>query len=118
MPNRIAIIVAGLGLAISNASSQDPPYPRLPERPIKALSPEQVAAYRAGDGMGQALAAELNGYPGPRHVLELVDSLALSADRRAAVQAVFDRMHARAVEFGAAIIAAEAGLDSAFAEPP
>ena len=34
--------------------------------------------------MGLALAAELNGYPGPSHVLELADKLELSAEQRAA----------------------------------
>jgi hypothetical protein len=34
-------------------------------RPIKALSDQQVSDLRAGRGMGLALAAELNGYPGP-----------------------------------------------------
>ena len=51
-------------------------------RPIKALSDDQVADLKNGRGMGLALAAELNGYPGPAHVLELADKLALSADQR------------------------------------
>ena len=34
-------------------------------------------------GMGLALAAELNGYPGPAHVIELAKSLGLSEPQRA-----------------------------------
>jgi hypothetical protein len=94
--------------------AQPSPYADRASLAIRALTPEQIAGYRAGDGMGQALVAELNGYPGPRHVLELADSLALPADRRAAVQAIFDRMHDEAVRLGEAVIAVEAGLDSAF----
>jgi hypothetical protein len=33
--------------------------------------------------MGLALAAELNGYPGPAHVIELAKSLGLSEPQRA-----------------------------------
>lgn len=40
-------------------------------RPVKALSDQQLADLRAGRGMGMALPGELNGYPGPVHVLEL-----------------------------------------------
>lgn len=96
-------------------SAQQSPYAGRESLAIKALTPEEIRAYLAGEGMGLALAAELNGYPGPRHVLELADSLGLPADRRARVQAVFDAMRAEAVRLGEAIVAAEAGLDSAFA---
>jgi Spy/CpxP family protein refolding chaperone len=65
--------------------------------------------------MGLALAAELNDLPGPRHVLDLADSLALSAAQRATVQATFDAMLSRARELGTAIVAAERELDAAFA---
>ena len=47
------------------------PYGGFAERPMKALSAEQIADLRAGRGMGLALAAELNGFPGPVHALEL-----------------------------------------------
>jgi hypothetical protein len=43
------------------------------------LSDEQIADLRAGRGMALALTAELNGYPGPLHVLDLADQLALTA---------------------------------------
>ena len=53
--------------------------------------------------MGLALAAELNGYPGPMHLLELADQLALTADQREAIQ------------LGENLIAQEAALDRLFA---
>jgi len=112
---RVVLILAGsLGMA-STALAQPSPYVDRTSHGIKALTPEQIAGYRAGEGMGQALAAELNGYPGPRHVLELGDSLGLSTERRAAIQTIFDRMHAEAGRLGETVIQAEAGLDSAFA---
>jgi len=45
------------------------PYAGMQMRSIKALSDQQIADLAAGRGMGLALAAELNGYPGPSHVL-------------------------------------------------
>ena len=64
------------------------PYAGMPTRAIKALSDQQIADLRAGRCMGMALPAELNGYPGPAHVLELADKLELTPDQRASVQAL------------------------------
>lgn len=102
-------------LLTASISAQSSPYAGLEEREIKALSDSQIASYLAGDGMGLALAAELNGLPGPKHVLELADSLSLTKEQRTRVRGVFDSMRERAVELGRDIIAAERALDSAFA---
>jgi Spy/CpxP family protein refolding chaperone len=99
----------------SPATAQQSPYVSRESLAVKALTPDEIQAYLAGEGMGLALPAELNGYPGPRHVLELADSLGLTADRRARVQEIFDEMHANAVRLGKAIVAAESSLDSTFA---
>ena len=50
------------------------PYAGQQTRAIKALSPEDLAGLLNGEGRGMAKAAELNGYPGPVHVLELAGS--------------------------------------------
>lgn len=92
------------------------PYAGIENRPVKALSEEQVADLRAGRGMGLALPAELNGYPGPMHVLELADSLALTPEQRARVQELFDAMKAQAVGLGERLIAQETELERLFAE--
>lgn len=84
-------------------------------RAIKALSAEAVQALRGGDGMGLALAAELNGVPGPRHVLELAQALELTPRQRAEVEAVQGAMQEEARRLGAAILAAEEHLDRMFA---
>jgi Spy/CpxP family protein refolding chaperone len=91
------------------------PYAGLEVRPIKALSEQQIADLRAGRGMGLALAAELNGYPGPMHVLEMADALDLSSQQRAKMQELFAAMKAEAVPLGGQLIAQEAELDKAFA---
>ena len=90
-------------------------YAAIQGREIKALDSATVANYLSGAGMGFALSAELNGYPGPRHVLELADQLTLSAEQRAAVQQVFDAMQKNAMEVGEQIVALERELDRRFA---
>ena len=92
------------------------PYAGLEQRAVKALSEQQVADLRAGRGMGLALAAELNGYPGPLHVLELADQLELSGELRTRMRELFDAMKTEAVPMGETLIAQEAALDRAFAE--
>ena len=108
----VALIVGGAVFAQHQHGS---PYAGLQQRSIKSLSEEQMADLRAGRGMGLALAAELNGYPGPAHVLELADKLDLTTDQRAKVQALFDSMKAEAVPLGSRLIDQEAALDKQFA---
>ncbi len=79
------------------------------------LSPETLDAYRNGNGMGMAMPAEMNGYPGPRHVLDLGEQLGLSAQQRAGIQAIFEAMHSEAVRLGGEIIEREETLDRGFA---
>jgi Spy/CpxP family protein refolding chaperone len=110
----IAIVLAlAPGLALAQAQGS---YADLETRTIKALSDQQIADLRAGRGMGLALAAELNGYPGPMHVLELADSLRLSEQQRGRVQDLFATMKAEAVPLGETLIAQEAELDRRFSD--
>jgi hypothetical protein len=111
---RIQVVVAAFTLAASTVFAQSP-YSGLQTRSIKALSEEQVADLTAGRGMGLALAAELNGYPGPSHVLELADKLDLSSEQRARVQKLFDSMKQEALPLGSKLIEQETELDQQFA---
>jgi Spy/CpxP family protein refolding chaperone len=106
---------AGILILSSVAGFAQTPYAGMQTRPIKALSEPQVADLQAGRGMGLALAAELNGYPGPSHVLELADKLGLSADQREATQQLFNAMKQEALPIGAKLISQEAELDRQFA---
>jgi hypothetical protein len=102
-------------LMIPAAWSQHQPYGGMQTRAIKALSEEQIADLRAGRGMGLALAAELNGYPGPVHVLELAEPLGLNDEQRDRLHQLFEGMKDEATLLGGRLIAAEARLDHAFA---
>lgn len=109
----VALVVA----ALAAGTSADPqPYAGLERREIKALSPTQIEDYRAGRGMSLALAAELNGYPGPRHVLDLAEPLGLTPEQQSRAQALFDGMQQEAAALGDLIVAREAELDARFAD--
>jgi Spy/CpxP family protein refolding chaperone len=105
-----------LALSTTSFAQHAQPYAGLQERPVKALSEREVADLRAGRGMGLALAAELNGYPGPLHVLEHADALRLTPEQRGRTQALFEAMKADAVPLGHTLIEQEAALDRAFAD--
>lgn len=107
------VALALLGAAASHANAPSP-YAGQEGRDIKALSASEVDDLLAGKGMGYAKAAELNGYPGPAHVLELAQKLGLSAEQRSATQAIFQRMDASARKTGAELVAAERELDTLF----
>jgi Spy/CpxP family protein refolding chaperone len=108
------IVCFALMSTVADAQTSQP-YAGLQTRPIKALSEQQIADLRTGRGMSLALAAELNGYPGPRHVLELADQLSLTPQQRQDVKQLFDAMTADAVALGETLIAQETDLDSQFA---
>ena len=86
-----ALAIALVGVAPAAWPQTHQPYAGLQARPVKALSDQQIADLKAGRGMGLALAAELNGYPGPMHVLELATPLGLSDDQRAKVAGIVRR---------------------------
>lgn len=118
--SRRALAIA-LGVLLATAApaiAQEPvsPYAGEEGREIKALSSEQIADLEAGKGMGYAMAAELNHYPGPRHVLDMADQLGLSTELIDRVQAIYDAMEADAVALGGQLIEAERELDRAFAD--
>ena len=100
---------------LATATLAGSPYAGQVNAPIKALTAEEQAALLDGQGAGFAKAAELNGYPGPKHVLELSAQLGLSEPQRQATQALFDRMRAGARAEGAALVEAERVLDGLYA---
>jgi Spy/CpxP family protein refolding chaperone len=79
-----------------------------------SLSEQQVAQLLAGEGMGYARPAELNHYPGPRHVIELRNELSLTDAQRRQVEAAYNTMLASAKALGAQIVEAERALDASF----
>ncbi|MGH6912456.1 MAG: hypothetical protein ACREH3_01975 [Geminicoccales bacterium] len=115
----LAILGASIGATLGltdggSAAASDAPYAGWQARPVKGLSQGQVDDLLSGRGMGLALPAELNGYPGPRHVLDLAARLELSPEQRGRTKALFEEMRARAVVLGERIVAGEQALDRLF----
>ena len=90
------------------------PYAGFQEREIKSFSEPDLEELRRGGGWGLALAAELNGVPGPAHLLELRDELGLTPDQVTSIEAVFAEMQLEARDAGERLIAAEAEIEAAF----
>jgi Spy/CpxP family protein refolding chaperone len=99
IPTRLVIALVG-ALAFPAAAQQ--------------LSPEEVAQYLSGAGMGYAKAAELNHFPGPMHVLELADKLQLTAEQRTQTERLMQAHKAEARALGEKIVAAEEALAQLF----
>lgn len=93
------------------------PYAGLETREIKSLSEQDIQEIRRGGGWGLALPAELNGRPGPAHLLELKVELGLSAEQVSAITEIYEAMRVDAMAAGARFIAAEAALSNAFDDP-
>lgn len=111
---RIFVLGVCLMIAHSALAADRSPYAGQQHRPIKSLSEQEIRSLKAGEGMGFALPAELNGYPGPRHVLELAAELRLTPGQLAETQALYDAMHSEAVALGETLIELEKDLDDAF----
>ena len=111
---RLLIATAITVLLASSAMAQQP-YAGLQDRSIKTLSDKEIADLNAGRGMGLALAAELNGYPGPIHAIELASQLHLSPEQVTKLKALFEAMKAETIPLGASLISQERDLNNDFA---
>jgi Spy/CpxP family protein refolding chaperone len=97
----------------TGAATQQP-YAGLQNRPLKALPPERVDALLAGRGAEYALAAELNHYPGPLHVLQLGAQLELTPQQEQRAQELYAAVQQGAQPLGRQLVELETQLDTAF----
>jgi hypothetical protein len=111
--NKIALLFLCATPCLSVATDQSP-YAGEELRSIKSLSEQEIESLQVGNGMGFAKLAELNHYPGPKHVLELADHLVLSPSQSASTQSLFDEMQRKAVSLGKQLLHAELRLDREF----
>lgn len=113
----IAAVFLATATQAQHGGHQGQSYAGQQARDIKALSDDEVKQYLSGAGMGYAKPAELNGHPGPMHVLELADKLALTEAQREATRRLMDEHKAEARALGAKRVAAERELDAVFRSP-
>jgi len=112
---KIALGIGFIAIALAGCAAGPSPYVDEQGREIKALSADEITSLLAGKGMGFAKAAELNGYPGPAHVLELAPRLQLTEAQVANSRLLFEGMQAKAMALGRELVDAERDLDRLFA---
>ena len=122
----VAALVTVVAICGQPASAQEHQHGEMvapPGAPASSMSSlanysaeERAQGLREGRGMGLAIPAEGNGYPGPRHVLELADQIGITADQRRQTETLFNAMKADAQRLGAQLLADEAELNAMFRE--
>lgn len=118
---KIMILIFTMSIVGIFVVAQDPTvtpagYESLLYTEIRGIGEDDIEGYRTGAGLGFALPAELNGYPGPRHVLDFSEELNLKSDQLEEIQDLYDEMLLQAIELGEDILQAEAELELAFRE--
>jgi hypothetical protein len=110
------LLVASNAQAASSDHSHDhkTKYSGEEKRAVKSLSATDIAELRRGGGWGLAKAAELNGVPGPAHLLELTDQIPLDPSQVEKITRLFHNMKRQAMEKGERLIALEQDLENHF----
>ena len=101
--------------AADHASPFLGPYSGQERRAIKTLSDRDIEDLMQGRGWGLAKAAELNGLPGPKHLLEMKTEIALSPEQVGTIEKVYAKMRDLAIPLGRRLVALESALNQAFA---
>ena len=84
------------------------------KREIKSLSTNDISELKRGGGWGFAKPAELNGVPGPAHLLEMKGEISLSDSQIASIEKIHKKMLSEAIPLGKKYINAERTLDQIF----
>jgi len=132
MNNKIIVLIIGLlslglGVVIGTfipkneevavkATPTPSAYVSLLDSEIRGLDQDTIEGYLTGKGLGQALPAELNGYPGPRHTIDMAEEMELTDEQLAQVQALFDDMQSAVLPLGEKYLESVAELELAFRE--
>ena len=105
----LAVMIGGPAASAERLAEQVPSS-------LRRLSAEEIRSLRDGEGMALARSAELNGYPGPAHVLEAArqGKLHLYAEQRQAIERIHVAMKVEAQALGQQILALEALLEAGF----
>lgn len=105
-----------LGLSSIAIAGSEPNFSGKDHSNLKSLSQTEIDGYLSGKGMGLAKPAELNRFPGPKHVIEFANELALSTDQRKQTQKIYSAMKNRASEYGRLFVLNEEKIEQLFSE--
>ena len=95
--------------------SQKSKYVGEEKREIKSLSESDIEELENGKGWGFAKAAELNGVPGPIHLLEMKKEIRLSSEQIQKIEDIYQKMKKQAIQLGLELIELERRLNNHFA---
>jgi hypothetical protein len=116
----LIIILISLLIPFSNLSAADhshrSKYAGQEKREIRSLSESDMDDLRNGRGWGLAKAAELNGVPGPVHLLEMKKEINLSKEQVRKIEELFNEMKQEAIPLGLRLIELERELNQMFAD--
>ena len=84
------------------------------KRLIKSLSDDDIQQLKHGKGWGLAKAAELNGMPGPSHILQMKNKISLTKEQEKEVRSLFEDMQLKAIPLGNKLIDLERHLNDSF----
>jgi Spy/CpxP family protein refolding chaperone len=115
----VALSILVLSLTAFNSAANENAislYAGQEKRQIKALSAKDIDDLLNGRGWGFAKAAELNGMPGPAHIIEMAKKIGLNKEQNSAIQVLFKRMKTKAIALGSQMVKFERELDQMFAD--
>lgn len=104
-----------LSMGAADPTEHHSKYAGQEQRAIKSLSADDIRQLRQGEGWGLAKAAELNGMPGPAHLLQMKDKIDLTETQEAAIRRLFEDMRQKAIPLGHRLIEQERALNQGFA---
>ena len=107
-------LLTSFALLADEKESHKSDYAGEVDRVIKSLSANDIKDLTLGNGMGLAKAAELNGYPGPKHVLEMQEELLLEKEQLTSIKLIFEEMKSQARSQGKIFISLEKSLNDHF----
>ncbi len=111
----LILILIPLSILSAADHSHKSKYSGQEKREIKSLSEADIEELRSGKGWGLAKAAELNGVPGPVHLLEMRREIDLSAKQVRTIEDLYKRMKQEAIPLGLELIELERELNNHFA---
>ncbi len=131
IPIVVGVFLVGIGVGYIMFETEDPkghqeemsstpmthsPWAGEQTREIKSLTARELTGIPKGHGVGMALPAELNSYPGPRHVLDLSEELNLTPEQKEQIELFYQEMSQQAVPLGQQFIEIEREIDGKFVD--
>jgi len=111
---KLIVLVFFVSVVYANNNNHTSKYIGQENRKIKSLSIDDINELKKGAGWGLAKAAELNGYPGPVHILQMKDKINLTKQQEEKIENIYKSMKEEAIILGTKLIDFEKQLNDKF----